>query len=516
MPQDNPTVVEEIRDDSDSLVESYHTALPDSFYGPGGEVQTELPLPPVTYSASEPEIECEHCCSSFPTDEASICEGETICDNCRCNTSECAECSNTFFDDNLSGVRDARNRSAYVCETCLSNHYCTCADCSDHVHCEQAESVGDDNLCPACYSDNYFYCEGCSRSRHNDDYGQDGRCSDCSETDEDSGLRSYSYKPKGIFTGHRCTTTDAARKNPEAFIGVEIEVECVHSFTQGEVIETVESILGDNFYCKEDGSLRNGVEIVSHPYALKKFPFDRLRSLCKKLRTEGVRSFTPGTCGIHVHISKNAVPDNGDRDRTIWRALRAIAPQCAALSKRERFGFCNMPQPYSEVIRHATEATSGCWCSQCEERRRLGASGKLNPCPDLPQGNDHNSAINFGNEHTIEVRFFRGTLNPESCVNSIKFAHHLLLFLASVSRSRLTAIESGKLPASHLWGELLASLPKHLRQWAINRSDTAGDYRAYEESLRDKGGKAKARLPKDRCGKADSARILEITPEINC
>lgn len=76
-------------------------------------------------------------------------------------------------------------------------------------------------------------------------------------------------------------------------------------------------------YIKCDGSLDDGMEIVTHPmsldYHLEKFCWDALTARAIKL---GYRSHQTSTCGLHVHVSRDGLGETyEEQEATISRIL---------------------------------------------------------------------------------------------------------------------------------------------------------------------------------------------------
>ena len=63
----------------------------------------------------------------------------------------------------------------------------------------------------------------------------------------------------------------------------------------------------ENVYCKHDGSLDDGFEIVTHPmsleYHINEMPWCEVLGKAQQL---GYRSHQANTCGLHVHVSRKA------------------------------------------------------------------------------------------------------------------------------------------------------------------------------------------------------------------
>ncbi len=151
-----------------------------------------------------------------------------------------------------------------MCESCFNEHTAVCECCNDRIW--QSNSRGDESitLCYDCYDDYYTTCEDCGRVIHNDSacYESDDSnipyCESCYDRINNTIIKSYNFKPKPIFYGE-----------DSMFMGVELEID-----KDGECIENAETLLNianrdnEHIYCKHDGSIEDGFEIVSHPMTL--------------------------------------------------------------------------------------------------------------------------------------------------------------------------------------------------------------------------------------------------------
>ena len=92
------------------------------------------------------------------------------------------------------------------------------------------------------------------------------------------------------------------------YFGVELEIDGA-----GEYDSNADKILAignhdePRVYCKHDGSLDEGFKIVSHPATLDShmhsFPWEQMMNAAVSM---GYRSHQATTCGLHVHISRDA------------------------------------------------------------------------------------------------------------------------------------------------------------------------------------------------------------------
>ncbi len=106
-----------------------------------------------------------------------------------------------------------------------------------------------------------------------------------------SGLHGYSFKPKPVFNG------DGGK-----FLGIEMEF---HNC--GESNERADKIIGDLhkiIYAKHDGSLRNGMEFVTHPctpqFHLSNIDYDKFFK-----RVQGLNGKSTANSGLHIHVNRN-------------------------------------------------------------------------------------------------------------------------------------------------------------------------------------------------------------------
>ena len=149
------------------------------------------------------------------------------------------------------------------CEHCFNEYTTTCDCCDERITRASAYGEGNLYLCRNCYEYNYTHCEDCGALIHNDDaYYIDEDdipyCSECYRRIKNRSIKCYSYKPETIFYG-----------KGNLFYGVELEVDKGgEDDEKARVILDVANDTGEKVYCKHDGSIDNGFEIVSHAATL--------------------------------------------------------------------------------------------------------------------------------------------------------------------------------------------------------------------------------------------------------
>lgn len=305
----------------------------------------------------------------------------------------CSSCGRALTEDNTKEFD-----GLIMCESCFDTNTITCDCCGNRIWSEDVQ--GDDNisLCNRCYDNYYTNCEGCNRIIHNDDacYEDDDSeypyCSSCYNKIIEAAIKSYNYKPEPIFYG-----------SGNLFMGIELEID-----KGGENSDNAESLINitnrdsEHIYCKHDGSIDNGFEIVSHPmtldYHLNKMNW---RELFNKAIEMGYRSHQTQTCGLHIHINRCTFgKDYETQEDAIGRVVFFVENHWNELLKFSR----------------RTEENINRWAS------RYGISTTAKDTYNNAK-NKHSGryvAVNLENSATVEFRIFRGTLNYPTFIATLQ------------------------------------------------------------------------------------------------
>ena len=213
---------------------------------------------------------CSHCGQILPISARAEFDGRVLCESCLdMLTVACDHCGTQIWCDDDCG--DSR---ITLCERCRNNHYSECRECGHLVHTDDLHYLNDDD--DEGYCDNCYHSHGPNRA-----------------------VQSYYYKPEPIFYGEG-----------NRYFGVELEID-----EGGERDDRACQLMGiangnglEHLYIKHDGSLDNGMELVSHPMTLD---YHRDEMPWASILTEAVRmgytSHQAQTCGLHVHINRNAL-----------------------------------------------------------------------------------------------------------------------------------------------------------------------------------------------------------------
>lgn len=277
----------------------------------------------------------------------------------------------------------------------------------------------EDELCNYTYfshvgyiSDEYMYNNDIVRVYENDElyysddvyyWESDGEYHLREESEDE--IKSYSYKPKTEFF-----KTESDINQP--FYGIELEVENhVRDIKNGQMAKKISS---KEFYFKNDGSLNDGFEIVSHPLTFdyiqnKK---DVFSTMLDNLKNNGFRSYNSTTCGMHIHISKNSF--------STWHLFRFMQ----FFNSNKEFITKISQRELNKLERWATLEND----SDRDIRKKI-----VNAKKNKGYNYSRYSAINIQNEKTIEIRIFRGTLFQGSFFKNIEFIDSLFNYTKDVS-----------------------------------------------------------------------------------
>jgi len=286
------------------------------------------------------------------------------------NADYCEACSASY--ETTHSVTNSRGREIEICQHCRDDgDYYTCDDCSETFHRNVTNSVSNRIVCEGCY-ENYSYCDGCDQS-----YPSDGEC-DCRDVASSSGIHDYGYKPRPIFRGTATAST--------TYIGFELEIEA----GKDTRLNDLAAIIDDQYlYKKHDGSLSNGLEIVSHPATLEVHQGEAYKALFEALSKAGARSHDTKTCGLHFHLDK----------RGMLEGHKIRLGMFFAVCKSEL-----------ELLARRSEST-------------YAKYKKLDESLHDYKNDERYSALNWQNPHTVEYRIYKGTLKYETFMASLELCH---------------------------------------------------------------------------------------------
>jgi formylmethanofuran dehydrogenase subunit E len=328
------------------------------------------------------------------------------------------------------------------CEYCTDNYAAPCDHCGGYFRRYDLNNDYGDHYCDSCFSEYYFRCDGCGHiySRY-DINGHNGLdfCNDCyRDITREEVIHDYSFKPDPQFFGYYGSFGK--------YFGIELEID-----RGGENPDNAEKLISimpeELIYCKHDGSLNRGFEIVTHPMSydyLLRHKEDFTQMLEEALLM-GYRSHDAETCGLHIHVSRDY--------------FGGEAGELKALYFFEKF--------WNKIIKFSrrTQEQADRWAARyCQHHDELKDTDGLYQKAKY-SGRYH--AINLENRNTLEFRIFRGTLNSTTFFATVQFIEYLTNYLQEITLERLQVLT---------WTEFVESIPAIIYPELVTYLDARGLY----------------------------------------
>jgi len=357
---------------------------------------------------------CANCGVDMPEgSEYSDLVGNAICEDCyNAEFFTCSECGEVHLQSEMVETRDGD----LVCNTCYEEHYFTCSGCEEVVHdSHQWASDGDTTICEGC-ADDYFICPDCDNIYPIDsavDISGEHYCSSCARTHRPTFIREHNYKPSPRFLGH----------GTNGYYGVELEIDApsgVRYDTLSDTAQFITESTSGNVYCKSDGSLANGFEMVTHPATLAYHMAEMdWESLTSEARRNKFKSHETSTCGLHIHASRTLFGANkAEQDLNIAKIMllfdRFWDSHIIAFSRRN----------IDRISRWACKPDGRFIETDSEDilvRKAINTSDR-----------GRYQAVNLQNRNTVEFRIFRGTLKTSTLLASIQWVDTLINYVRDI------------------------------------------------------------------------------------
>lgn len=249
-------------------------------------------------------------------------------------------------------------------------------------------------------------------------------------TIDDEEIEDYSYKLETVFYG------DGKR-----YFGVELEVDCGGKDGENALkLKNTANFSHEYIYIKSDGSLDDGFEIVSHPMTLN-YHMNEMdwESVFHEAIKMGYRSHQTSTCGLHIHVNRDAFGDNQtEQEEVIEKILFLIEKhwnEVFCFSRRSSYNINRWAARYGyektgqEILKKAKDSSHGRY-----------------------------SAVNLCNYSTIEFRIFRGTLKYNTFIATLQFIDTVCDVAISMSQKALEELSWSELVKRIIYPELIQYL----------------------------------------------------------
>ena len=351
----------------------------------------------------------------------------------------CAHCGERIEDEDYDTINGQIWCDAYIDENTV-----TCDRCGERIIIDDSVQDDDTTLCQSCYEDYYHRCECCNRIIHDDYVNWNGdspycdRCYDNLSTE----IEEYSYKPEPIFYG------DGIR-----FFGVELEIDYGgKDDDNARILKEIANVHGEHIYVKSDGSLDEGLELVSHPMSLDYHKSFCWEEIMKKAISMGYRSHQTSTCGLHIHVNRDCFGEDRDtQDEVISRILFFVETHWAELLKFSRRSEYSMNR---WAARYGYEKTG----KEILDKAKKGGQGRY-------------AAVNLCNYSTIEFRLFRGTLKHNTLIAALELVNAICDLAISLTDEGIANMSWSEFVGTLTEPELIQYLKE--RKLYINEDITA-------------------------------------------
>ena len=326
-------------------------------------------------------LHCTNCGINIDPEETEYFDGLPYCPDCiNERTFICDECGRRFLINQRFG-----NDSLYLCERCFDNYYTTCSECGCLINNDSVYYDDEDRaLCQNCYNHIRY-----------------------------DTIHDYSYKPEPIFYGD----------DDNMYIGVELEIDGGgKDYDNAEKILDIANEVNELIYIKSDGSLDEGMEIVTHPMTLKyhieEMPWNMV---LKEAVALGYLSHKTSTCGLHCHVSRLYFGSTyKEQEKNIGKLLFMV----------EKY--------WDELLRFSrrTRYQMDRWAA------RYGFKEKPHQVLDNAKksGLGRYACVNLTNLNTIEFRMWRGTLKYNTLIATLQLVKTLCKVAVSMSEEDLEGL----------------------------------------------------------------------------
>lgn len=247
-------------------------------------------------------------------------------------------------------------------------------------------------------------------------------------------VHAWNYRPRPVFHG---------RVNSKLFLGMEIEINTPfggygNSEDKIKMIECAQSV-GNTvderiIYLKEDGSIDNGFEIVTHPMSFpwiqNNFPWEVFENLSQ------LGAYANRSTGLHVHVSRKGFSNPSHVFRWlafIYKNKRNIK----LLARRDSSRFASFSRLEGPSFKNAAKGGHGHYYDKNGQYVEKYCSRYV--------------AINTTNDKTFELRMFASSLNTQEIKAAVSFAHASVEYTRKLSIRDITQNDGWTWPVFTSW-----------------------------------------------------------------
>jgi hypothetical protein len=306
---------------------------------------------------------------------------------------QCQGCGDSFFKEFLIASQSKRNHDWKIQDL----HYCT--------RCARPKK-----------------CRKCGK-----EYTSSASSKYCRSCDEDLRLvHDHTYRPFNIRYLKGSKEGSVSKKALR--LGVEIEVENTNSHIDRNAMAAIvkEKYGYDWLYCVHDGTIAGGTEFVSYPFTWQHFLENRELWIDFFLLLQKHGWKVSDRCGFHVHTTKDAWTSYQLYKLCKFIYTKENHPFIIKIAERKFNSFCQ--------VKSMRDSSSGN-LNTCNDSTNLAKIAKLKGSLDP----HHYNAINLRSSRTVEIRIFKGVIEPWYFFKNVEFVKALYDYTLQFPASKMTS-----------------------------------------------------------------------------
>lgn len=315
-----------------------------------------------------------------------------------------------------------------VCEPHMSTY--NCDFCGESVpRYRLNRTVGGNSICDNCYTtrEQFVSCDRCGIiiNTEEDDFHEnhgDYLCDDCH-----SRLNKSTYGEVLRYHGFDdwCFKYAKDEKPHNLVTGIELEVEHVNYCNEStnDIVWNLNKMLGFNTICSRDGSIEDGFEIVSQPFSLAfiRENEERIKEALKYLIDHGYRGDQVSTCGLHLHINREAFGETSEeQNKNIDKLILFFETYKQELFRFSRRSASKL-QRWAKFLSDYKHVNVDADTDSAKRLKSLDYIGKTKSSVE-----ERYCAVNLMNDNTVEIRIFKSSLNYKTLFATIELIHTLV------------------------------------------------------------------------------------------
>lgn len=174
----------------------------------------------------------------------------------------------------------------------------------------------------------------------------------------------------------------------------------------------------DFAYMKEDGSVGNGFELVTHPHTLEAYQLRMpMWDALDTLRGQGWRSWSSSSsCGLHIHINNASFVSVGHAMRFLRFVYTNREPLVRFAGRESHYAKFE----YDSFVQRQVHTGYDDVGAPIYESQTVADVVKKKQ-----RNQDRYLAVNVQNDNTYELRFFRGSMKPTTVLACLEFVFAL-------------------------------------------------------------------------------------------